>query len=216
MDVHGNTLAREQWLKRLGAAMIPIINAKAPKPLDFGEWRVTCGWPSRGGLPGRKKRVRGECWHKEASAAGYSEIFISPVENDALGVAGILAHELVHAGLPSKTGHKAPFAHAVKAIGLEGKATVACAGPEFTAWVAPILAELGEYPHAQINGMVGGKTKKTYLLKACCPSCGYTVRITQKWLDKSGAPVCPECSTVDKRRTVTLEVDGMDDGEGEE
>ena len=37
------------------------------------------------------------------------------------------------------------------------------------------------------------------MLKVICPSgCGdngevYTVRMTQKWLDKFGAPLCPNC-----------------------
>lgn len=30
----------------------------------------------------------------------------------------------------------------------------------------------------------------TRLLKVCCPSCEYTVRVTQKWIDV-GLPVCP-------------------------
>jgi len=35
------------------------------------------------------------------------------------------------------------------------------------------------------------KPQGTRLLKASCPGCGYTVRITQKWLTKAGTPTCP-------------------------
>ncbi len=30
------------------------------------------------------------------------------------------------------------------------------------------------------------------MLKADCAACGYTVRVTRKWLDRVGAPCCPK------------------------
>jgi ssDNA-binding Zn-finger/Zn-ribbon topoisomerase 1 len=43
-----------------------------------------------------------------------------------------------------------------------------------------------------LNRLEEGKTSKagTRLLKAECPECGYTVRVTQKWIDV-GMPTCP-------------------------
>lgn len=44
-------------------------------------------------------------------------------------------------------------------------------------------------------------TCKTYLLKAVCATdkdCvakGYTVRVTNRWVNKFGAPLCPKCSS---------------------
>lgn len=35
-----------------------------------------------------------------------------------------------------------------------------------------------------------GKKQATRLLKAVCPECGYTIRVTQKWASQ-GLPVCP-------------------------
>lgn len=29
------------------------------------------------------------------------------------------------------------------------------------------------------------------LLKVFCAACGYTVRVTKRWIDKSGTPICP-------------------------
>jgi hypothetical protein len=29
------------------------------------------------------------------------------------------------------------------------------------------------------------------MLKCECSTCGYTVRITRKWLDAAGPPICP-------------------------
>lgn len=75
--------AREIWLTNLGQAMCDKMHTVYGPGLDFGKWRVTCGFPSSGGMLGRKRRTRGECWHKAASADGHSEIFISPVEGDA-------------------------------------------------------------------------------------------------------------------------------------
>jgi hypothetical protein len=37
------------------------------------------------------------------------------------------------------------------------------------------------------------KPQSTRLLKAECGECGYTVRVTKKWLEAKGAPICP-CS----------------------
>lgn len=182
-------LAREQWLTKVGTAMCVEMKARCPE-LDFGKWRITCGFPSSGGMLGRKRRTRGECWHKSASADGHSEVFISPVEGDAREVAHIVAHELIHAGLPAGVGHKAPFAKVCKAIGLQKPWTATTPTPEFWAWADAILAKAGPYPHATLNASGKGKVKKTYLVKAECPCCGYTVRVTQKWLDL-GSPICP-------------------------
>jgi hypothetical protein len=49
---------------------------------------------------------------------------------------------------------------------------------------------LGPYPHAALSFADARKTQGTRMLKACCPSCGYTVRLTQKWADQ-GLPTCP-------------------------
>jgi hypothetical protein len=44
--------------------------------------RVTCGWPSQGGLA-QKARTIGECWNAKASADGTVEICISPYLNQS-------------------------------------------------------------------------------------------------------------------------------------
>lgn len=45
----------------------------------------------------------------------------------------------------------------------------------------------------------------TRLLKVYCPSCGYTCRITHKWIAKTGTPVCPGLSCPD----APMVVDGL-------
>lgn len=185
---------REEWLNRVGAEMVPHIERIASevtgKPQKFGKWRVSCGWPSKGGLPGSKRRVRGQCWDKSVSGDTTAEIYISPVEAVADEVADILAHELVHALLGCAIGHKRPFPQIVKAMGLEGKATATYAGPEFWDWARPIVQKAGAYPHAALAPSPAQKVAKTYLLKASAPCCGSVIRLTQKVLDESGAPFC--------------------------
>ena|ERR1035438_9605122 len=56
------------------------------------------------------------------------------------------------------------------------------ATPELTQRLAGLYAPLGPYPH---------KPQSTRLLKAECGECGYTVRVTKKWLEAKGAPICP-------------------------
>lgn len=208
---------REAWLRTLGEKLAPVIEAKAKAAgveASMKPWRVSCGWPSKGGLPGNKRRVRGQCWDHSASGDGHAEIYISPVEAKAEEACDIMAHELIHALLGTAVGHKAPFGKVCKAIGLEGKVTATTGGPDFWAWAKPLLEECGPYPHAAITPGFKAKVAKTYLLKAECPECGYTVRLTKKWADMA-VPACPCCSTHDKRRTVRLELDGAE-GEGED
>lgn len=210
---------RETWLTNLAADMMPAIAAiaaeyetEASGPYRFPAVKVTCGWPHKGGMA--KRRVRGECWDTSASEGNYAEIFISPMESDANEVAHILSHELVHALLGTATGHRQPFPAIVKAMGLEGKATATTAGPDapFWDWAGDMVAKQGEYPHAKLSGTSGKKKSKTYLLKASCPECDYTVRVTQKHIDAGGLPCCPSCSDYESGYIVPM-VQPADAGE---
>ena len=60
--------------------------------------------------------------------------------------------------------------------------------------IAEWVKVLGEYPHAILGGEnSGGKKQSTRLIKCEC-ECGYNVRITRKWLNDLGAPICPSCN----------------------
>lgn len=189
---------REAWLNSVAAEMVPHIERFASEatgtPQKFGAYRVSCGWPSKGGLPGNKSRVRGQCWDASCSGSGHAEIYISPVEDKADEVADILSHELVHALLGTAIGHKQPFPKIVKAMGLDGKPTATFATDEFWSWAGPIVDKAGPYPHAAINASQIKKPSKTYLLKMEAP-CGAVIRMTQKIIDEHGAPFChcPAC-----------------------
>lgn len=150
--------------------------------------QVSCGWPSAGGLATRK-RVIGQCWDSTTAQDAVPHVFISPVLADPLPVLETLAHELVHATVGCKHGHKGEFKKCMHAIGLEGKPTATHAGESLKQRLNALSAELGTYPHGALSGLER-KKQSTRLLKIECPGCGYVARITQKWADV-GMPTCP-------------------------
>ncbi len=196
---------REAWLHAVADRLRPIFAAHGaiiPEKI-----RLTCGFPSVGAFAAKHQRL-GECWPGAASKDGHIEIMISLVLEDAMRVAGVLAHELVHAtGLH---GHGRPFAKLANAIGLEGRMTATTEGDAFKQAVAPILEIVGPYPHAELSKSQR-KKQGTRLLKLQCPACPYTVRITRKWLDEVGAPACPTHG--DSMEEVQVPMSGVRQGE---
>lgn len=197
---------REEWLSFVTQELRPAF-AKAGVPVPK-EVRFAIGFTSHG----YRGKAIGECWDSKASGDKHAEIFIKPTEHKPERVAGILAHELVHASVGVKHGHKAPFKKACNALGFEGPMRSALPSEAMmTAIVRPVLKRAGKLPHSALSAM-RGPTKKagTRLLKAECPTCGYVVRVTKKWLEAGGAPFC---GTKAHGRMV-CEAD--DDEEGEE
>jgi hypothetical protein len=193
-------LSRETWLRAAAHALGPRFEPagyKLPARIRF-----SIGFTSTG----RKGSVA-ECWHSDASADHHHEIFIRADQADPATVLGILAHELVHAAVPLGSAHGPVYRAAALAIGLAGKMTYALPGPAFAAELQELAARLGPLPHARLDltlidstgtgrgrGTVAEdrpKKQGTRMLKAECGQCGYTVRITRKWLDGVGAPHCP-------------------------
>lgn len=181
----GKAQNREEWLKALAERLNTLVFDGA-----MPAYRVACGWPSRGGTA-QAKRVIGQCWDADCSADKTHEILISPNLDDPMKVAGVLAHEMIHAIVGIPAGHKKPFRDLAIKIGLVGKMTATTEGPDFIAAVEPVLKEIGAYPHAALTPGTQLKKQSTRLIKAECPECGYNVRVTRKWLDEVGAPLCP-------------------------
>jgi hypothetical protein len=179
---------REEWLHAAADLLRPIFKARASVALPKNI-RISCGFTSAGS---RGKRI-GECWSKQSSADGTFEMFIVPMIDDPMRVLDITVHELVHAGVGLDKKHGPVFRKAAKAMLLEGKMKATIGGDAFKADIGkPLLAKLGEYPHAALHGGLssGPKKQATRLLKVWCPSCEYTTRITQKWIE-IGVPQCP-------------------------
>lgn len=171
---------------------------------------VTCGWPSRGGC-GNAKRVIGECWPEQASEDKHCQIFISPTLKDVVDVLATHVHELVHATVGNKEKHNKVFKKAALAVGLEGKMTATHAGESLKKQIADWSVKLGEYPHPMLKpGFRLGKKQTTRLVKCECGECGYNVRVTRKWLDESGAPLCP-CNKKEMGFEIPKELEGDDE-----
>jgi hypothetical protein len=160
------------------------------------EIRISCGFPAGTRGVSSKNRAIGQCWSAECSADKHHEVFISPVLSDPVRVADVLVHELVHAAVGNKAGHKGPFKRLAVRLGLTGKMTATVATPELAQRLNVLCSEVGPYPHAALDPMTAGGRKKqgTRLIKVVCPECGYTVRTTRQWIE-TGLPVCGPCET---------------------
>lgn len=182
---------REAWLTAVAERLEPVfLEAGFPVPSNI---RVTCGFPSRGG---RGKRI-GECWASTASKDEHFEIMVSPVLEEPMFVAGVLAHELCHAAAGLKCGHRGTFKKLATSIGLVGKMSATIPGDIFIKHAQPILTDVGPYPHAMLNPTAssGPPKQTTRNLKLTCPKCGYRASTTRYWLDTAGAPICPADET---------------------
>ena len=186
------TTNREDWLSAAVSELRPFFDAVgAPLPANV---RVTCGFPSNA----KRSGAIGECWADTASADKTFEVLISPVLDDPLRVFDVLVHELCHATAGAMN-HGVNFQkvaglmYLVPSAGPKGwKATGPALG--FVQTYGSIIDSLGPYPHAALT-MSNRKVQTTRMLKAVCPSCGYTVRLTSKWA-ALGLPSCPVDSDV--------------------
>jgi hypothetical protein len=180
---------REAWLAAAVEHFKPDFEAQS-YPLQ-AQVRVTCGWPSRGALAPKVRRM-GECWSTTASADGANEIFISPLLAEPIEVGSVLVHELVHAAVGPQWGHQKPFRSLAVKMGLLGPMRSTTANPLLRERLNALSQQLGPYPHATLDAR-DRKKQGTRLLRCACPSCGYIARITQRWI-AFGLPVCP-CGT---------------------
>jgi hypothetical protein len=196
-------LNREAWLHALAEKLTPLMRSEAGLTLRPGSYKLSVGFPSTRARALKGGRI-GECWHGDRPT---KEIFIHPKLGSAVQVAETVLHELIHAALPANVGHKKTFSQAAKKLGIlpEGaKPTSTFADPNMRKVLQGICDEIGPYPHEALN-TDGMPKQTTRLLKAMCPICGYTVRVTAKWLDEGGAPICPTCD---------IEMEASDAGEG--
>jgi hypothetical protein len=179
-------MTREEWLQELVTRLRPTFEAEGT---DLpSEIAVSCGWPSQRGRSKQNRRI-GECWRASCSGARRPEIFISPTLADPIEVGHVLVHELIHAALPN-AGHRAPFKRVATRLGLSGRMTATVPTEELRNRLRTLVDDIdAPYAHAELQPGVDERTQSTRLLKLACPSCGYVIRTTRKWLDV-GVPTC--------------------------
>lgn len=192
---------RHAWIEDAAQFALEIV-AKAGGEVHE-RIRVTLGWPIRAG-----RKALGECWSETASADLVREIFISPTLSDGARIVDVLIHELCHACLPHEAKHGPKFKALATACGLTGKMTATVASDELTALITAWIEKRGLYPAGALDPLQSGRKKQTTrLVKAHCAGCGYTVRVTAKWL----VIAVPECPNQDCDRCG----DAMDVGDDE-
>lgn len=161
--------------------------------LHFAEnwWTIPDNVRISVGIPKHSGHVKaiGQCWPMEASGDGFYELFTSPEQGNEMMHLETIAHELVHATVGTKAGHRGPFKACAEAIGFIAPMTSTPAGPKMQKVCQNIINSIGYYPAGALD-INQRKKKATYLIKCECPNCGYTVRTTEKWL-ALGDPICP-------------------------
>lgn len=146
--------------------------------------RASCGFAL-----GSRKAI-GQAWGNELCSDGAPAVFVSPVIANPVRALDILLHELVHVALPAKVKHGRPFSKLAGELGLVKPWTATTASPELKERLNAFAGKLGTYPHSALQPS-DRKKQGTRLLKAQCLTCGYTVRITAKWVNEVGEPHCP-------------------------
>ena len=180
---------RELWLQNAVDKIKPLFEAAGFTVPDL---RVSCGFPSTGGLAIKKRRI-GECWDGLCATDGKPQLFISPMLVEADSTGGVLAtlvHEVIHATIGCKAKHGPKFKKAMNKLGLTGKPTATGAGEDLLVQLRLIAAELGVYPHSELKMVKERKVQTTRMHKCMCPECEYTIRLAKKWLEV-GIPNCP-------------------------
>jgi hypothetical protein len=206
-----NTTAnREAWLNLMADKYIrPMF--KQHGYIIPTNVRLSCSLSSSGihTKKHQKKFTLGECYSPTASGDNTIEIMIVPTLADSAKVIDVLIHELCHATVGNGEGHNKVFGACARAVGLEGKLTSTHAGDALLAMINQWVQAEGEYPHARLS--TGYRKQTTRLHKCDCYACGYTMRISSKWL-KLATPRCP-LGHGDMTHDFLPE---YDDGEGEE
>lgn len=137
---------REAWLTELANAIERDIFENVVVPA----YRISCGWPSRRAV-GHKRRL-GECHSVMASKANVYEIFISPVLDNPITIAGVICHEMTHIVAGIWDGHGKHFRRICRYIGLDrGKPCSRMPGVELQSRLEQLVEEVesqvGSYPH---------------------------------------------------------------------
>lgn len=178
------SIERQMWIEDAVVKLRKWFDARdyeVPEKL-----RVSIGWPK--GQHGCGTAI-GQCWDNIISSDKHFEVFVSPGLKDGATIIGTLAHELVHATVGIKAGHKGAFKRCATDIGLEGKMTETKMGDGLALAAGEWIEALGDYPAGSLNP---NKMKKqsTRLMKVECSDCGYVARVTRKWIEDVGAPYC--------------------------
>ena len=75
---------REEWLANMADLLVPLFEEAELELQD--NFKMSCGWTSRGARGKKQPKRIGECWSPKHSSNAHTEIFISPIIDDSLDV----------------------------------------------------------------------------------------------------------------------------------
>ena len=176
---------REEWLINAVEELRPLF-ADAGYPL-CQRIRVSCAFPTTHTRSG----ALGQAFPDGASADRALEVMIAPSLDQPRDVFAVLVAQLAHATNGAMSHASVAYQAAAAAMHLEPAGInwrVTRPNGAFEAAFGQIIDSLGPYPHAALSAE-RPKTQGTRMLKAVCPTCGYIVRVSNRWASK-GLPVC--------------------------
>lgn len=188
--------SREEWLQKAANLWRGRFLRAG---YDVPEFHVSVSFPLKA-----KKTTRGQCWKSTASEDGKCHVLLRPSLSDGVTTFLVLGHEMIHVLLDCEDGHGGRFIETARAVGLLKPWTTATPGPELQEWAEAQLTALP--PYAAVfarfrEEILGDPTKQPTGTRRSsnnadlyeCPETGYRARVTKKWADQYGAPICPSC-----------------------
>ncbi len=181
------TRNRETWLeagiKALDKKFFRANGYELPEKLQ-----ASCGFPH-----GSSKAI-GQCFSPEASADKTTHMFICPTQSNSAEVLDTLLHEMIHASVGTKAGHRGPFRKLALEFGMVGpmKSAHAEVGSQLHKDLVLIVEKLGDYPHAAMQKKrKKGKGGSGWVRLKSIEDDSYTLVISPKVLDAMGWPNDP-------------------------
>ncbi len=147
------------------------------------------------GFPYRASKAIGQCFSPDVTTDETTHIFICPSMGDALQVLATHLHELIHAAVGIKEGHRGLFAKLAREFGLQGKltATYAEEGSELWTRLCNIQAELGPCPHSAMKKTQRprGQAQGGWVRMFSPDNPAYKALVSPKMLEEFGPPMDP-------------------------
>ena len=177
-------MTREQWLQSAALAMEDWF---ADLGFTVPSYEVRIGFPSGG----KRTSNTAESW--AADEHGEHLIFVRPDNDNPLEIVNAIALQFCRITASGRDPKGTLFKHLAISIGLSGRQTEGSPGLMFKELAAPILKKIGPIPDLNLKQPTksGKKPQSGRLIKVSCPECGYIARVSRKWLEELGPPICP-------------------------
>lgn len=173
-------MTREQWLGVAAVRLSRTVRAVTGGAEPPENIRFSVGFPKRKRGRGANSPSAGvySIHASGESTGGFREVFIAPTIGDADAAGAAVLAALIEAATQAA-----------------GRRAVAVDSAQTAAAARGALGGMPEYPHdAMVSAAHLGSASGSRLIKASCPACGYTIRLTRKWI-AAGLPICPQDGT---------------------